>query len=262
MLIALLAVPALLVGSFLNTLIVRVPTVDKIFSPGPRCQECDASLGAVEVIPVLSWVLQRGRCKHCDVEIPVGYPLVEVGNVVLWSMAAVRFGLSWELPVYLAFFSLLLALSVIDIELYLLPNRLTYPAIVVSIVAVPVLSFLLREDPGHSIRSAYYGGLGYAGFLLFMTLFYEIIIRKEGMGMGDVKLALPLGIWVGWISLHLVVYAVTIATLLGSVVGLIIMLIRRDSRAFPFGPWLAIGAVAAIMYSEKILDGLNIVGAF
>lgn len=250
-------VPALAVGSFLNTLIVRVPTEEKILRPGPRCQDCDASLGARDLVPVVSWVASRGRCNHCDAPIPVGYPLVEVANVVLWALAAARFGPTWELPVYLVFFSVLLVLSVIDLELYLLPNRITYPAMLVSVVAIPVLSYALRHDPAHAIRSAFVGGLGYAGFLLFMTLFYELVIRKEGMGMGDVKLAVVLGIWVGWINLYLVFYAVTIACVLGAVIGVVIMAVRRDNRAFPFGPWLALGAIVSILYSEQILDSLN-----
>lgn len=244
-------------GSFVNTLIVRVPTEEKILRPGPRCQTCDAALGARDLVPVLSWVASKGRCRHCGEVIPVGYPLVEVANVVLWGLAAARFGVSWELPVYLALFSLLLALSVIDLELYLLPNRLTYPMIVGSMVLVPVLSVLLRHDPRSAITSAYVGGFGYALFLLAMVTVFELVLRKEAMGMGDVKLAVVLGFWVGWIHVLLVVYALMFACVLGVVVGIVVLAVRRESRAFPFGPWLAIGAIAAILYSEQILDSLN-----
>jgi leader peptidase (prepilin peptidase)/N-methyltransferase len=250
-------VPALVVGSFLNTLIVRAPTEEQILRPGPRCQDCEARLGWRDLVPVASWVASRGRCRHCQAAIPVGYPLVEVANVALWAVAAARFGASWELLVYLALFSVLLALSVIDLELYLLPNRITYPSILVSLVAVPILSFALRDDPVSAITSAYVGGIGYAGFLLFMTLVFELLIRREGMGMGDVKLAMLLGLWIGWIHVVLVVYAVLFACVLGAVIGVVIMIVRRDNRAFPFGPWLAVGAVAAIVYSDRILESLN-----
>jgi len=187
----------------------------------------------------------------------VGYPLVEIANVVLWGLAAARFGLSWELIAYLALFSVLLALSVIDIELYLLPNKITYPAILLSIAAVPVFAFLASDSPGSTIRSAYLGGVGYAGFLLITLLLYELIVRREGMGMGDVKLAVLLGLWVGWIHLFLVIYAMIFACVLGAVVGLVILVVRRSSRAFPFGPWLAIGAIGAILVSQPILESLN-----
>lgn len=245
------------VGSFVNTLIVRVPTEEKILRPGPHCQSCEASLRARDLVPVVSWVASKGRCNHCGEAVPVGYPLVEVANVVLWALAAARFGVSWELPVYLALFSVLLALSVIDLELYLLPNRLTYPSIVASIVLVPVLSVLLREDPAGAIRSAYLGGIGYPLFLFLMVLLFELIVRKEAMGMGDVKLAVILGMWVGWIHLVLVIYALLFACVLGVVVGGVVLIVRRESRAFPFGPWLALGAIAAILFSERILDSLN-----
>lgn len=140
-----------------------------------------------------------------------------------------RFGWSWELPIYLALFSVLLALSVIDLELYLLPNRLTYPSIVVSALAIPILSVPLREDPVTAIRSAYLGGLGYAGFLVVILLFYELVVRKEGMGMGDVKLAVLLGMWVGWIHLILVTYALIFSCVIGVVVGVIVLIARRES---------------------------------
>lgn len=254
-------VSALAVGSFLNTLIVRAPTEEGIWRPGPHCVDCDARLGPADLVPVVSWIASRGRCRHCGESVPVGYPLVEVANAVLWVLAYVRFGATWELLVYASLFSVLLALSVIDLELYLLPNRITYPSIVASIVAVPVLSVALRHDPGLSIRSAYLGGLGYAGFLLVMLLFYEVVVRKEGMGMGDVKLAIILGIWVGWIHLVLVAYALIFACVIGVVVGVAVLIVRRESRAFPFGPWLAIGSIIAIMASNDILSSLNRVGS-
>ena len=253
--------PALAVGSFLNTLIVRAPTEEGILRPGPHCVDCDAKLGFADLVPVVSWIWSRGRCRHCGEPVPVGYPLVEVANLVLWMLALARFGVAWELPIYLTLFSVLLALSVIDLELYLLPNRITYPSIVASIVAIPLLSVALRHDPGLSIRSAYLGGLGYAGFLLVMLLFYEVVVRKEGMGMGDVKLAILLGIWVGWIHLLLVAYALIFACVIGVVVGVGVLIVRRASRAFPFGPWLALGAIIAILRSEAILSSLNRMGA-
>ncbi|MCB0987526.1 MAG: prepilin peptidase [Microthrixaceae bacterium] len=244
-------------GSFLNTLIVRAPGDEGIVRPGPHCIDCDARLGLADLVPVFSWVASRGKCRHCGEPIPVGYPVVEVANLVLWMLAAVRFGASWDLVPYLAFFSVLLALSVIDLELYLLPNRITYPSIVASVVAIPILSLALRHDPALSIKSAYLGGVGYAGFLLVVLLLWELIVRREGMGMGDVKLAILLGLWVGWIHLMLVVYALVVACVIGVVVGLVILVVRRSSRAFPFGPWLAIGAIAVIMYSDRILESLN-----
>lgn len=256
-LILLLVIPGLVVGSFLNTVIVRVPAKEPLFRPGPRCPLCEAPIAWRDQIPVLSWVLLRRKCRACGEGIPLGYPLVELANVVLWALAANRFGATWALIPFLAFFSVLLALSVIDLELYLLPNRITYPSILVSLVASPVFAFVATDHPGRVIRSSLLGGLGYAAFLGFMVVFYELIMRREGMGMGDVKLAILLGIWVGWLHLFLVLYAMIIACVIGAVIGVVMLIVRRASKPFPFGPWLAIGAIIAVLVSHPILESLN-----
>ncbi|MEO6628672.1 MAG: prepilin peptidase [Aquihabitans sp.] len=256
-LILLLVVPALIVGSFLNTVIVRVPAKEALFHPGSRCPLCEAPIAWRDQIPVFSWVLLHQKCRSCRGSIPVGYPLVELANVVLWALAALRFGASWELVPFLGFFSVLLALSVIDLELYILPNRITYPSILVSLVASPVFAYLATDNPVSVTKSSYAAGLGYAGFLAFMVIFYELLLRREGMGMGDIKLAVILGIWVGWIHVLLVIYALLFACVLGVVIGVGVLIVRRENKPFPFGPWLAIGAIAAILLSQPILESLN-----
>lgn len=257
LLLALLALGGLVVGSFVNTVIVRVPAKEPLLGLRSRCPQCEAPIARRDNIPVLSWVLLRGRCRSCREPIPVGYPLVEVANAGLWVAAGLRFGAEPELAVYAVLFSVLLALSVIDLELYILPNRITYPSILASLVIVPLLSLLVSDDPGRAIRWALIGGFGYAGFLAITLILYELIVRKEGMGMGDVKLALLLGIWVGWIDPILVLYSLIAASLIGLVVGLGIFIVRRSSKPYPFGPWLAIGALFVILASNQILDSLQ-----
>jgi leader peptidase (prepilin peptidase)/N-methyltransferase len=253
-LLPLLAIAGLLVGSFLNTVIVRVPSGQPVLRPGSRCPRCEAPIAWRDQVPVLSWLLLRGRCRACEESIPVGYPLVEVANAALWVAAGLRFGASWELLPYAVFFSVLLALSVIDLELYLLPNRITYPSIVVSLVVIVPLSYLATDDPGRAIRGALIGGFGYLLGLGLTLIAYELIVHKEGMGMGDVKLAGLLGIWIGWIDPILVLYGLIFASIIGLVVGAVILVIRRSSQPYPFGPWLAIGAVVVILASNPVLD--------
>lgn len=254
LLLPLLAFGGLLVGSFLNVVIVRVPSGESVLRPRSRCPRCEAPIAWRDNVPVLSWLLLRGRCRACGEPIPVGYPLVEVANAVLWVAAGLRFGASWELVPYLGFFSVLLALSVIDLELYILPNRITYPSIVVSLVAVVPLSYLAKDDPGRAIRGALIGGVGYLLFLGVTLIAYELIVHKEGMGMGDVKLAGLLGIWIGWIDPILVLYGLIAASVIGLVVGAAILVVRRSSQPYPFGPWLAIGAIVVILASAPILE--------
>jgi leader peptidase (prepilin peptidase)/N-methyltransferase len=153
------------VGSFLNVVIVRVPSGESVLHPPSKCPQCEQSIAPRDNIPVISWLLLRGHCRSCGTDIPAGYPLVELANAALWVIAGLRFGASWELLPYAVLFSVLLALSVIDLELYILPNRITYPSIVVSAIAV-VPSCRSRRPTTRAATSCRRSwGLGYAGFL-------------------------------------------------------------------------------------------------
>lgn len=258
LLLILLGVFGLCVGSFLNVVIVRVPSGESIWSPPSKCPQCESAIAPRDNIPVVSWLLLKGKCRSCGNPIPAGYPLVEITNVALWVAAGLRFGATWEVIPYAIFFSVLLALSVIDLELYILPNKITYPSVLVSLVAVVPLSYAVSDNPVRLIKGAVVGGLAYAGFLGITLIAYELIARKEGMGMGDVKLAALLGIWVGWIEPLLVLHALIAASVIGLVVGVGIMFVRKESRPYPFGPWLALGAFVVIMASNWILDFYNL----
>ena len=160
-----------------------------------------------------------------------------MANAVLWVLAGIRFGASLGLIPYAILFSVLLALSVIDLELYLLPNRITYPSILASLVAIPFLSFADLDDPGAAhLGRGVRRPSGFAGFLLVILLAWELIMRKEGMGMGDVKLAILLGLWIGWINPLLTLFALIFSSVLGLVAGVIILAIRKESRAVPVRP--------------------------
>lgn len=257
LLLVLLGLFGLLVGSFLNVVIVRVPSGESVLRPPSKCPRCEQHIAPRDNVPVISWVLLRGRCRSCGEPIPAGYPLVEMGNAVLWVAAGLRFGDTWETIPYALFFSVLLALSVIDLELYILPNKITYPSVLVSLVAIVGLSYAFTDDPGSAIRGALIGGVGYSFGLGLTVIAYELIVRKEGMGMGDVKLAALLGLWVGFIDPILVLYALILACFLGIIVGAVILIVRRASQPYPFGPWLALGAIVVILFSSPILDSVQ-----
>ena len=245
----------LAVGSFLNVVIVRVPAKQSLLSPPSRCPLCEAPIAPRDNIPVVSWLLLRGRCRSCGEPIPVGYPLVELASAVLWVVAAVRFD---DAPVAVAvafavLFSVLLALSVIDLELYILPNRITYPSIVASAAIIPALSLAYADDPAGAIVWAFLGGLTFGGILAITLIAWELIVHKEGMGLGDVKLAVLLGMWLGWLHPVLPLMALIASSLLGVIVGVGVAIVRRESKPFPFGPWLALGTVVVICFSGPIL---------
>ena len=248
----------LAVGSFVNVVIVRVPSKESLLQPPSKCPLCQTPIRGTDNIPVLSWLLLRGKCRACQEPIPVGYPLVEATNMVLWVVAGARFHRVGEAVAYAIFFSVLLALSVIDLELSILPDAITLPAAVVSIAVIAGLAFGYDgHTAGSHLVHALIGGFGYAGFLFATLLAFEIVAHKEGMGFGDVKLALVLGMWLGYLTPYavpvLVLYSLIAASILGLVVGLAYFLVRRKSMPFPFGPWLALGAVAVILAANPIL---------
>lgn len=246
--LVLLGVVGLLVGSFLNVVIVRMPDGDSIVSPPSRCPQCETPIRPIDNIPVVSWVLLRGRCRSCSEPIPAGYPLVELANAGLWVLAGVRFGTSWALVPMLLLFSTLLAQSVIDLELYRLLDKITFPVLAVSVPLIAVVS-AVEGDPTR-VGMAVLGALGYCLFLGIPA-----VVMPRGMGLGDVKLALLLGLYLGWIHPLLIGFSLILSCLLGLAAGLVIFVARRGkSQPFPFGPWLALGCVLAIVFSQPLLD--------
>lgn len=238
----------LAVGSFLNVVIVRLPADQPRLRSAWRCPQCEAALRPVDTIPVLSWVLLRGRCRRCSAPIGAGYPLVEAANAALWVAAGVRFGATWALVPVVVLFSTLLAQSVIDLELYRLLDRITFPVLGGLLVLVAAVS-LIEGEPSR-VLFAVGGAVGYFVFLLVPALLYP-----RGMGLGDVKLALIMGLLLGWVHPLLCLYAVISACLLGLVAGVVLYFARgRTSSPFPFGPWLALGCVLTIVFSPAVLD--------
>lgn len=246
--LVLLGLAGLAAGSFLNVVIVRVPAHESVVRPGSRCTQCKQPIAWRDNIPVMSWLLLRGRCRSCHEPIPAGYPLVELANAALWVAGALRFGPHLVLVPYLALFSVLLALSVIDLELYILPNRIIYPSVLASVVAIPLVALVVGHP--RSIVYAFVGGLGY-----FLFLFIPALIYPRGMGLGDVKLAGLMGLYLGWLHPVLALISLVLASLIGIVAGMVVLVARRGkSRPYPFGPWLAMGCVAAILFSRPLLS--------
>ena len=242
------AVLGLAIGSFLNVVIWRVPRKESVVRPPSHCPQCETPISPRDNIPVLSWLFLSGKCRHCKNPIPVRYPLVEAGCGVLFVAVAARFGASWELPAYLVLTAALLAISIIDLEHFIVPDRITVP---LTVSALGLLG-LAAVAEGNSWRfgRTLLGGVAYFAFLLLLNIFYP-----KGMGMGDVKLAFPLGLYLGWFGWGHVFLGGFLAFLLGAVVGVTLIATKIKSRkdVVPFGPFLALGAMLTILWGDPIL---------
>jgi leader peptidase (prepilin peptidase)/N-methyltransferase len=240
----------LIFGSFATAVAYRVPRNESVVTGRSKCPRCGRQIGAVENIPVVSWILLRGRCKSCGERISLRYPLIELATGALFALAAWRYGLTVTAVVYGGFFWALVVLTVIDLEYKLLPNRVVYPLFVAGWIGL-VAAALVDADASR-LRSAGIGMLIFGGFLFVVAFIYP-----AGMGLGDVKLAFVLGAFLGYAGgAGLVPVGMFLSFVLGGVIGLIAMRVTKQGRkmAIPFGPFLAAGTVLAIAVGQRLLD--------
>ena len=246
---AVAAVFGLVVGSFLNVVIHRVPQRLSVVSPRSACPGCGTTLAERDNIPVFSWLVLRGRCRTCGMRISARYPLVELASAVLFAAAAARLGADWALPAFCLFFAALLAVSLIDLEHFIVPNRIVFPMLAVS-VPLLVAAALLEGELGPLITAAVGAVLASNGLLLIN------LVSPRGMGMGDVKLALLLGLFLGWLGLGHVALGLFLGFLFGAVGGILLIALgiktRRDP--VPFAPFLAAGSVVAVLAGNGLLE--------
>jgi leader peptidase (prepilin peptidase)/N-methyltransferase len=240
--IALAAVGGLLVGSFLNVVVYRLPRNESLMHPRSRCPSCETQLRAIDNIPVVSWLALRGRCHHCGAPISARYPLVELSTAVLYAAVVATQDDAVRIVLGLLLVTALVPITLIDLDLRIIPNRITGPAAVAALVAIAVLD---RDFLVEAIVAGIAGG----GFFLIAALLYP-----RGMGMGDVKLAGVLGLYLG----RAVAPAILIALIAGVFVGAAIMVrkgaVEGRKTAVPFGPFLALGGMLAFFVGNELVD--------
>ena len=246
--IAISALLGLLIGSFLNVVIWRVPRHESVVSPPSRCPGCDQLIRPYDNIPVLSWLILRGKCRGCKTKISARYPLVEAGTAILWGLLAWRFAGSWALPAYLVLGGGLIVLSLINIDTFLLPNRIVYPLTVVVTALFGVAA--VADGVSNNFVRGLLCGLGVFAASLFIHL-----ISPRGLGFGVVKLSFVLGLSLGWVSTATAVLGVVMGLLLGVLVGigLIATNVKTRQDQLPFGPFMALGTVSALLIGPQIL---------
>lgn len=248
LLIALCAAFGLAVGSFLNVVIYRVPRKESIVSPPSACPSCASPITPRDNIPVLSWLILRGRCRHCGAPISPQYPLVEAATAVLFAGLAARFGYDWALPAYLALFAGLFALSWIDVERMLLPRAIVYPTLV--LVAALLLLPAAIDGKWHDYWVAWASAAGW--FAVFFALNFA---SPRLLGFGDVRLAPVLGLGLGWLGVGYVLLGFFAANLIGAVIGITLILTKRLERQsrVAYGVFLALGTAVAVFFGPELL---------
>ena len=239
----------LAIGSFLNVVIYRVPRKESIVTPRSACPSCGTELAARDNIPVLSWMLLRGKCRTCGAPISWQYPVVELLTAGLFAGVAGRFGYDWAVPAYLALFGGLVALSWIDVERMLLPKAIIYP------VSVLVAALLLLPAGVYGAWHSYWVAWTFAGgwFLLFYLMWFA---SPRLLGYGDVRLAPVLGLSLGWLGWRYVVLGFFAANLIGALIGIGLIVAKKAERQsrVPYGVFLALGTALAVFCGPEVLD--------
>ena len=231
--------PGLALGSFLNVVAARLPLKRSIVRPPSACMSCGTELRWYDNVPLLSYVLLRGRCRHCHARIPLVYPAVELVTALLIAGCVLAFGLTWDALVAAFFCAVLVAVSAIDLEHRIIPNRIVVPATGIVLVA----NTILHPSPRWIL-----GGLA-----AFTFLFVAALVYPAGMGMGDVKLALLMGVALGK-TVGVALFAGMVAGMLPSLVLFARHGLKARKMKIPFGPFLAIGAVVGLFWGDAILD--------
>ena len=234
-----------MVGSFLNVCICRLPKGESIMTPRSHCPQCQTPIRFYDNIPLLSYLLLRGKCRSCRAPISAQYPIVEgvtaLGSLILF----LKFGMSWEYLLYFLFLSALIVITVIDLYHQIIPDVISLPGVGIGLLAslvLPHLKFL------NSLTGVLLGG----GSLFLVATLYQWFFKREGMGGGDVKLLAMVGAFLGWKA---VILTILFSSFIGSIIGIIFIAVKgKDLKyAIPFGPFLSLGAVLSLFCGEEIV---------
>jgi leader peptidase (prepilin peptidase)/N-methyltransferase len=238
----------LVVGSFLNVVVWRLPRGESVVRPRSACPVCGVPITPLDNVPVLSWLVLRGRCRSCGSPISLRYPAVELGTALVFAAVALRFGLAAALPAYLYLAGVSVALALIDLDVKRLPDVLTLPSYLVGGVLLAAASLQQPHVLGRAV-------LGAAA--MFVVYFAICFAYPAGMGFGDVKLSGVLGLYTAWLGWDVWASGLMLGFLFGGVFGIGVVLSRRGGRktAVPFGPFMILGAFVSIFAGHQLVNG-------
>jgi leader peptidase (prepilin peptidase) / N-methyltransferase len=243
-----------IVGSFLNVCIYRLPREKSIVRPSSSCPGCGKPIRFYDNIPIISYLVLRGRCRDCAIPISIRYPVVEAITAVLFFLLYKRFGPAFELIVFIVFISALVVISFIDLEHSIIPDVLSIGGMVVGFLFSIARPLFHAMDPKFGITDSLWGiGLG-GGILFGIAWIYQLCAKREGMGGGDIKLLAMIGAFCG---IKGVVFSLMAGSILGTAVGVPLMLMKGENGkyAIPFGPFLSLGAILYVYYGDVMISG-------
>ncbi len=244
--IVLIFVLGLIVGSFSNVCIYRIPKNESIVYPASHCPKCRTIIKPIDNIPLLSYILLKGRCRSCKSKISIQYPVVELLTGLTYLIIYVIYGLSIQTLIYIILSSALIIIAFIDLNEQIIPDVISLPGIVIGFIIsffVPYISFI------NSALGVVVGG----GIILVIGLAGSVIFKKEAMGGGDVKLAAMIGAFLGW---RYIIISLFLGFFLGALAGIILIMakIKKREDAIPFGPFIVLGSFITLLWGEKILS--------
>jgi len=244
--IVLIFILGLIVGSFSNVCIYRIPRNESIVYPASHCPKCRSNISPKDNIPLLSYILLKGRCRNCKSKISIQYPVVEFLTGFIYLIIYLIYGLSIQTLIYIILSSALIIIAFIDLNEQIVPDVISLPGIVLGLILSFFVSYI-------SFVNSALGVLVGGGIILIIGLAGSAIFKKEAMGGGDVKLAAMIGAFLGW---RYIIISLFLGFFLGALAGIILILSKIKSRedVVPFGPFIVLGSLITLLWGEKIIS--------
>lgn len=235
----------LLIGSFLNVCIYRIPRRESIAFPSSHCFNCEKNLKPLDLVPVVSYILLRGKCRNCKTHISAQYPIIELTNSLIYLLLFMHFGLTLKFGFYAILSSILIVITIIDYYHKIIPDRLNLMILIMGIIFKLTALFMLKEE--NILVDSVLGFLIGGGIFLFIA-----IVTNGAMGGGDIKIMGALGVWFGVKGILLITL---LSFITGAVVSIVLLITKIKSRKdeIPFGPFICISTLLAILYSDEII---------
>jgi len=244
--ISIILILGLIIGSFSNVCIYRIPKNESIVFPASHCPNCHTPIKAIDNVPILSFLLLKGKCRKCGEKISIRYPVVEFLTGAIYLLIFLIYGRSYQTLIYALLSSALIIISFIDLDVQIIPDEISLPGIVIGLA----LSFIV---PYISYLNSLLGIIAGGGIIFLIALAGLAIFKKEAMGGGDVKLSAMIGAFIGW---KYIIVSLFIGFFIGAIAGILLILLKIRNRddLVPFGPFIVLGSFITLLWGKNILS--------